>query len=59
MPEGDGPICEVAGISQGSLRVGSCTRMNIASLMVLEWLLITLCTIWNCSESIGCPVVVL
>ena len=31
------------------LRAGSCTQMNIASLMVLEWLLTSLCTMLNCS----------
>ena len=41
------------------LRVGSCTQMNMASLMVLEWLLTSLCTMLNCSGSMGCPVVVL
>ena len=39
------------------LRVGSCMQMNMASLMVLEWLLTSLWTILNCSGSIGCPVV--
>ena len=41
------------------LSVGSCTCMNMASLMVLEWLLTSLCIILNCSGSIGCLVVVL
>ena len=41
------------------LRVGSCTQMNIASLMVLEWLLTSLCTMLNWLGSMGCPVVVL
>ena len=41
------------------LSVGSCTQMNMASLMVLEWLLTSLWTMLNCSGSIGCPVVVL
>ena len=41
------------------LRVGSCTHMNMASLMVLEWLLTSLCTILNCPGSMECPVVVL
>ena len=39
--------------------IRSCTHMNMASLMVLERLLTSLCTILNCSGSIGCPVVVL
>ena len=38
---------------------GSCTWMNIASLMVLEWLLTSLCTMLNWLGSMGCPVVVL
>ena len=33
--------------------------MNIASLMVLEWLLTSLCTMLNWLGSMGCPVVVL
>ena len=41
------------------LRVGSCTWMNMASLMVLEWLLTSLWTMLNCFGSIGYPVVVL
>ena len=41
------------------LRVGSCMQMNMASLMVLEWLLTSLCTMLNWSGSMGCPVVVL
>ena len=41
------------------LRVGSCTWIKMASLMVLEWLLTSLCTMLNCSGSIGWPVVVL
>ena len=41
------------------LRVGSCTQMNMASLMVLEWLLTSLCTMLNWLGSMGCPVVVL
>ena len=41
------------------LRVGSCTQMNMTSLMVLEWLLTSLCTMLNWFESMGCPVVVL
>ena len=38
---------------------GSYTWMNIASLMVLEWLLTSLCIILNWLGSMGCPVVVL
>ena len=41
------------------LSVGSCTQMNMASLMVLDWLLTSLWTMLNCSGSTGCPVVVL
>ena len=33
------------------LRVGSCTQMNMASLMVLDWLLTCLWTMLNCSGS--------
>ena len=33
--------------------------MNMASLMVLEWLLTSLCTMLNYSGSIGCLLVVL
>ena len=33
--------------------------MNMASLMVLEWLLTSLCNMLSYSGSIGCPVVVL
>ena len=40
-------------------RVGSCMRMNMASLMVLELLLTSLCTMLNWFGSMGCPVVVL
>ena len=38
---------------------GSCTRMNIASLIVLDWLWTSLCMILNWLGSKGCPVVVL
>ena len=41
------------------LRVESYTWMNMASLMVLDWLLTSLWAMLNCSWSIGCPVVVL
>ena len=41
------------------LRVGYWMHMNMASLMVLEWLVTSLCTMLNCSGSTGCPVVVL
>ena len=41
------------------LRVGSCTHRNMASLMVLEWQLTSLCTILNWLGSMGCPVVIL
>ena len=41
------------------LRGGSCTHMNIASLMVLDWLCTSLCMILNWLGSSGCPVVVL
>ena len=37
------------------LRVGSWTCMNMASLMVLDLLLTSFCTILNCSGSTGCP----
>ena len=40
------------------LRAGSWMHMNMASLMVLKWLLTSLCTILNCSGSMGCPVMV-
>ena len=38
---------------------GSCMQMNIASLMVLDCMLTSLCTMLNWLGSIGCPVVVL
>ena len=38
---------------------GSCMHMNIASLIVLEWLFTSLCTMLNWLGSMGCPVVVL
>ena len=60
MPGECGPICAEAGTFQGfCLEGGSCTQMNIASLMVLEWLLTSLCTMLNWLGSMGCPVVVL
>ena len=58
MPE-DGPICAEAGTFQGLCLGGSCMQMNIASLMVLEWLLTSLCTMLNWLGSMGCPVVAL
>ena len=36
---------------------GSCMQMNIASLMVLGWLLTSLCTMLNWLGSMGWPVV--
>ena len=36
---------------------GPCTHMNIASLMVLGWLLTSLCTMLNWLGSMGWPVV--
>ena len=48
-----------AGTFQDFCLGGSCTWMNIASLMVLEWLLTSLCIMLNRLGSIGCPVVVL
>ena len=36
---------------------GSCTQMNMASLMVQGWLLTSLCTILNWLGSMGWPVV--
>ena len=36
---------------------GSCTHMNIASLMDLGWLLTSLCTMLNWLGSMGWPVV--
>ena len=41
------------------LRGGSWTRINMDSLMVLEWLVVSLCRILKPSASIGWPVVVL
>ena len=38
---------------------GSWTRMNIDSLIVLDWLAVSLCIMLKLSASIGCPVVVL
>ena len=59
MPEEGDPICAEAGTFQGFCLGGSCTQMNIASLMVLGWLLTSLCTMLNWLGSMGCPVVVL
>ena len=36
---------------------GSCMHMNMASLMVLEKLFTSLCTMLNWLGSMGCPVV--
>ena len=52
-------ICSSWYFPRFLLMVGSWMQMNIASLMVLEWLLTSLCNMLNCSGSIGCPVVVL
>ena len=52
-------ICSSWYFPKFLLRVGSWMWMNMASLMVLERLLTSLCTMLNCSGSIGCPVVVL
>ena len=41
------------------LRGGSCTHMNMASLIVLDWLWTSLCIMLNWSGSKGCPVVAL
>ena len=45
--------------AQVSVESGSLTWMNMASLMVLERLLTSLCTMLNWSGSMGCPVVAL
>ena len=58
MPVVDGPICVGAGTFLEFLfNGGSCTHMNIASLMVLGWLLTSLCTMLNWLGSMGWPVV--
>ena len=54
-----GPICVVVGIFPGFCWGGSWTWMNMASLMVLDWLFTSLCTMLNWLGSMGCPVVVL
>ena len=59
IPGGGGPIYAEAGTFQCFCLGGSCTQMNIASLMVLEWLLTSLCTMLNWLGSMGCPMVVL
>ena len=52
-------MCSIWYFPRFLLRVGSWMWMNMASLMVLEWLLTSLCTMLNWTGSIGCPVVVL
>ena len=59
MPGEGGPICVEAGTFQGFCLGVSCTQMSIASLMVLEWLLTSLCIMLSWLGSMGCPVVVL
>ena len=52
------PICVGAGTFPSScLMGGPCTHMNMASLMVLGWLLTSLCTMLNWLGSMGWPVV--
>ena len=53
------PICAVTDIFPCFCLGGSCMWINMASLMVLDCMLTSLCTMLNCSGSIGCPVEVL
>ena len=53
------PIYAVTGICPGSCLGGSCMQINMASLMVLDCMLTSLCTILNWLGSTGCPVAVL
>ena len=59
MPEGGGPIYEVAGISKVPVE-GWVLHMDEHSFLDGPGMAVyLLCTILNCSGSIGCPVVVL
>ena len=53
------PIYVVTDIYPGFCLGGSCMWINMASFMVLDCMLTSLCTILNWLGSIGCPVVAL
>ena len=59
MPVVVGPICAVVDTCPGFCLGGSWMQINMASLIVLDWLFTSLCTMLNWLGSIGCPVVVL
>ena len=53
------PIYAVTDICPGFCLGGSCMQINMATLIILDCMLTSLCTILNWLGSIGCPVVML